>query len=293
MKPIYKIDKIFILIYSFIIFFVGLFLFFISDKKFYIFLLTIVIELFYLYFPLKKYYRRLKAINTPIPEKWLKFIKEKSKFFNNMDNKHKKRFINDIKIFMEEFNVEGIRGKKIDTETKLLIAIGIATVLNGRPEWEPPMRDSIVVYPGRNFDENFNIGEGHFAGMAPLYGPMILSRESLKESFENQTDGYNVLFHEIAHYFDWEDGEAEGIPAIRMLPYMILPWKKVIYKEWEKANKGKSFLGSYAGKNQAELFAVATEFFFEKPSLLRKNNPELYELLKNFFNIDTEKIIHS
>jgi Mlc titration factor MtfA (ptsG expression regulator) len=291
MKAIYKIDKIFIIVYSIIIFSVGIFLFFLSDNNYYILIITLLIELFYLLFSAGKFYKRLKLINTPFPEEWNKFIKTKSKFFNNIDDKHKKRFINDIKIFMSEFNVEGIKGEKIDTETKLLIAMGIATVLNGRPNWEPPIRDSIVVYPGRNFDENFQIGEGNYAGMAPLNGPMILSKDSLKASFENQTDGYNVLFHEIAHYFDWEDGEAGGVPAVRMLSNTITPWKKVIYEEWEKANKGQSFLGSYAGKNQAELFAVATEFFFEKPHLLRKKNPELYQLLKNFFNIDTEKLI--
>ncbi len=291
MKAIYKADKIFIIIYFVIICSVGIFLFFLSDNNYRILIFTLLTEIFYLLFSTRKYHKRLKVINTPFPQDWDNFIKTKSKFFNNIDDKHKKRFINDIKIFMSEFNVEGIKGKKIDEKTKLLIAMGIATVLNGRPDWEPPIRDSIVVYPGRNFDENFKIGEGNYAGMAPLNGPMILSKDSLKASFENQTDGYNVLFHEIAHYFDWEDGEAEGVPAVRMLSNTIIPWKKVIYDEWEKANKGQSFLGSYAGKNQAELFAVATEFFFEKPHLLREKNPELYELLKNFFNMDTEKLI--
>jgi hypothetical protein len=41
------------------------------------------------------------------------------------------------------------------------------------------------------------------------------------------------------------------------------------------------------GTNEAEFFAVATEAFFEKPTLLKTRYPELYEELARYFGQDT------
>jgi len=34
----------------------------------------------------------------------------------------------------------------------------------------------------------------------------------------------------------------------------------------------------YGASNQAEFFAVAAEYFFERPDLLQSNHPQLYQL---------------
>ena len=34
-------------------------------------------------------------------------------------------------------------------------------------------------------------------------------------------------------------------------------------------------------------FAVATEFFLDKPSAMKRHEPELYELLRSFYGQDT------
>ena len=41
----------------------------------------------------------------------------------------------------------------------------------------------------------------------------------------------------------------------------------------------RSVLREYAATNEAELFAVATEFFFERPEALKKKHPKLYAVL--------------
>lgn len=38
------------------------------------------------------------------------------------------------------------------------------------------------------------------------------------------------------------------------------------------------------GDGTAELFAVATEWFFDRPADLRARMPELYELLRDFYD---------
>ena len=48
----------------------------------------------------------------------------------------------------------------------------------------------------------------------------------------------------------------------------------------------RTFLDEYGATNEAEFFAVATEFFFAKPAAMRRHEPELYELLQGFYGQD-------
>jgi Mlc titration factor MtfA (ptsG expression regulator) len=41
----------------------------------------------------------------------------------------------------------------------------------------------------------------------------------------------------------------------------------------------------YGATNQAEFFAVISEYFFEQPDLLKANHPELYEMLERIYKI--------
>jgi hypothetical protein len=48
----------------------------------------------------------------------------------------------------------------------------------------------------------------------------------------------------------------------------------------------ENFLRKYAGTNEAEFFAVASEVFFEKPKQLRREMPDLYGIMRGFYNLD-------
>ena len=56
-------------------------------------------------------------------------------------------------------------------------------------------------------------------------------------------------------------------------------------QEMRRAKLGKGVLRSYAATNPAELFAVATEQFFERPARLRQHHPELFEALAALYNV--------
>jgi Mlc titration factor MtfA (ptsG expression regulator) len=63
----------------------------------------------------------------------------------------------------------------------------------------------------------------------------------------------------------------------------------VLQKDFQKlrqavADRQQTFLDGYGATDPAEFFAVATEFFFEKPKELQKQHPQLYEELKNFYH---------
>ncbi len=42
-----------------------------------------------------------------------------------------------------------------------------------------------------------------------------------------------------------------------------------------------------SGTNEAEFFAVASEYFFERPEKLQEKHPELYQLLQKIYHQNT------
>jgi Mlc titration factor MtfA (ptsG expression regulator) len=55
-----------------------------------------------------------------------------------------------------------------------------------------------------------------------------------------------------------------------------------------RARKGRrrAVLRDYGAKNPAELFAVSTEAFFEKPAQMKAKHPELYAQLADYYGCD-------
>jgi MtfA peptidase len=289
MQVIYKLDVIFLIVYSALILIVGA-AFSIASGKWILMSVASLIEAIYLFFSLKHPYNRYRALKNPLPDRWKQIINAYSVFYRDIDDTSKIRFEKDIRIFLSDFTIESIRRHDVDLKTKLLVASGFAAMLNGRPYWEPPIKDGVLVYPGETFNRHYQIGRGNRAGQASINSPLIVTEESLKESFERANDGYNVIYHELAHYFDMEDGVADGVPSARLLPHEQESWKAIIHDEWEKAFSGESFMRSYASTNEAELFAVAVEYFFEDPQLMYENSPELYYALRNFFTPSSTRV---
>ena len=58
-------------------------------------------------------------------------------------------------------------------------------------------------------------------------------------------------------------------------------------------NNHPSLLDRYGAASPAEFFAVATEFFFEKPNDLKSVHPDLYEQLMLFYQRDPAHIFEN
>jgi Mlc titration factor MtfA (ptsG expression regulator) len=104
------------------------------------------------------------------------------------------------------------------------------------------------------------------------------------------TFGRNLILHEFAHILDMEDGASDGTP---ILPgrEQYASWVAVMEDEYERLRRDHalnrySVLDHYGAKNPAEFFAVATEAFFEKPTVLANRHPELYAELRAFYRQD-------
>ena len=54
-------------------------------------------------------------------------------------------------------------------------------------------------------------------------------------------------------------------------------------KEIVRMMKDRSDINPYGATDPAEFFAVVSEYFFERPDLLQKKHPQLFELLEKIF----------
>ena len=127
------------------------------------------------------------------------------------------------------------------------------------------------------------------AGLSWDDGPVVLSWEDIEAS--GWGDGYNVVIHEAAHRLDQTDGAINGCPALH---HGMDPdeWRKVFSGSFADlsrrthSRKRRSKIDSYATESDAEFFAVASEYFFEKPRVLTAEYPEVYRLLSAFYRQD-------
>jgi Mlc titration factor MtfA (ptsG expression regulator) len=285
-----KMDKVFVAFYALLFPLVGALVFFISGQVIVLFAMPLALAL-YLLLALKKPLRRRQAAGMPMALSWREFLFSHSAYFRGLNNEAKIKFERDIAIFLSDGNTAGIGGTEVSWQTRLLIGAGVASMLHGRPEWEPPLPDGVTVYPGLSFDQNYQVKKGNIAGQAPERGPLLIAEESLLQGFANPSDGRNVLIHELAHFFDREQRKIGGRYQRWSGSGGRDSWAEIMTREWREHTRCGSILPSYAALNEAEFFAVACEMFFENPRPLHAAHPELYQVLQKFFNQDPRQIL--
>jgi len=236
---------------------------------------------------LRRPMRRLRALREPFPARWRELLDEHVSFYRCLDEEHRRRFEDDVRIVLTDLHFEGVRGAPVAEQSKVLAGAGAAMLVHGHPEWELPATRSIVVYP-EAFDDEYRIGadgESDIAGMVQHAGAIVFSERDLTGDWANHRRGHNVALHEFAHVLDLEDGYADGVPGA-LAPRALEPWLERMKIEMDNVRGGRSALRPYAATNEAELFAVAVELFFERPKRMQEQHPELYAALRDYFALD-------
>ncbi len=254
-------------------------------------LLTWGIGLIYFFaFYLPHYLRRREITKSPLSDEDVEILNKWVSFYDELSPEDKELYEADIQVFLDEHHIVGVDDVTVTREVELLVAASAIRLIFRRPQWEYRDFGDILIYPGSfstdgTYSTNIRNGERAAAGMVHSIGSVILSLPHLYRSFEHKHDGFNVGYHEFAHVLD--GFRPNGIPD-ELSMGATGRWCEIMRKEFEKVHKGKSVLRQYAGTNEAEFFAVAVEVFFEKPELLEKKAPEVYEQLVEFFRQDPE-----
>lgn len=200
------------------------------------------------------------------------------------------RFEQDIQRFLQRVRITGIK-TTIDDEDRLLVASSAVIPVFAFPEWEYRSLHEVLLYPDLfTSDFDFTSEKRNISGMVGSGGVMnnvvIFSKPALRQGFDNTTDKKNVGIHEFVHLFDKEDGNIDGIPHVIMKNQAVIPWLNLIQENTKEMLDGKSDINIYGATNQQEFLAVAGEYFFERPKLLKNKHPELYATLSKVFKND-------
>ncbi len=245
----------------------------------------------------RKTLRRLRVIAQPFPEVWEATLQSQVEYFRGLAAEQQNRFRNLMKVFLDEVTITGIR-TDVDEQTRALVAASAVIPILGFDDFEYAGLGEVLIYPN-SFDEGYRSDgcqDAHTLGMIGthhLSGVMILSKPSLVQGFANTTDKRNVGIHEFAHLVDKADGDVDGVPlGSDAGAETYEPWVRWVGKELHREVSSNEYIDDYAFTNEAEYFAVLSEYFFEAPESLEQKNPKLYQMMRKMYHQNPKRILH-
>ena len=240
--------------------------------------------------------RRERLRAEPFPESWLRIIDVRLPFFARLQPADQRELLGHARVLLEEKHFEGAGGLQMRDEIRVTIAAQAALLLLHRETDYFPRLTSIIVYPtsyvasgvkrvdGGIWSEDDEDLAGHTQRDLRA---LVLAWDDVRAGAADPNDGRNLVLHEFAHQLDFEDGATDGTPLLET-GAQAKSWAEVFGRELEAlrraADAGEpTLLDPYGAQDPAELFAVATETFFERGAELRQRHPRLYSELARFY----------
>jgi len=243
-------------------------------------------------------WRRRRVTSQPIASSWLRIVERNAGFVRLLEEQDREELMQRIQVFVDEKNFEGRGGLEMTDEIRVTIAAHACRLLLGGASDCYPRLYSIIVYPSTYVAPALARGPGNTVvesmqarlGESWSSGAVVLAWDNVLRGAADIHDGKNVVYHEFAHQLDTEFGAADGAPRLER-PSMYVTWARVFGEEYESlvrsvVERRPALLDAYGATDPAEFFAVATEFFFERPVELKALHPELYEQLARYFKRD-------
>jgi len=247
--------------------------------------------------------RRERLLRTPLSPEWLAIVERRVPYYRILPPRDRLELQGLVQVFLAEKHFEGCEGLDVTDEIRITIAAQACILLLRRKTALYPSLISILVYPHayvapiRRHGPGGIVSEGldALAGQTWDKGSLVLSWDDVVRGASDIHDGHNVVLHEFAHQLDNEAGVADGAPLLPA-PSMYAAWARILGKEYRALvdsieQDRPTLLDSYAAMSPAEFFAVATEFFFERPVELKTEHPRLYAELKIFYEQDPASLV--
>ena len=243
-------------------------------------------------------YQRKKIMAQPFKKSWRKILQTRMPYFRLMPADLQLQLKQHIQVFLAEKQFVGCNGVKITDDIRVTVAAqACLLLLNRKTDYYPKLK-TILIYPSAFIKEQLTTQAGgvQFAQKSVLageswdFGKVVLSWQDTIEGAMIPDDGRNVVIHEFAHQLDQENGRANGAPILA---------KGQNYNDWSAAFLAQfnqlqrqaaygelSLFDHYGATNPAEFFAVASEVFFEKAKAFQQQFPELYQQLRQYYQVD-------
>lgn len=250
------------------------------------------------------------AAAEPLHESWLRLLDSNVSASRGLTTAERVRLLQLSRDLIGRAHWEGCRGVVVDETMQLVIAAQACLMTLRMPGEHYENLREILIYPSTFVPRpacrklvRTSVGEDEPVpelGETWTDGVVVLAWDSVQEGARDPHDGHNVVYHEFAHILANEHDldpthlhaslfgpEEPGIPD---LPNPD-KWLRVLDASFQRLTRRlaagqPSVLGDYAATKMAELIAVATEAFFEKPRELRGEDPEFYAQLSAFYRQD-------
>lgn len=232
-----------------------------------------------------------------LPDGWLDIVEDRVSVWHLLDDRDRAVLETTSDWLLRHKHWEAAHGFALTDEITVTLAAQASLLVLGLDVDEYRELSAIVVYPtamlsrgeragparGTATDDDVPIlGEAH-----DHRGPVLIAWDDAEAASRHPGSGHNVVLHELAHKLDMADGLVNGAPPLagRVDPDR---WRSVCSEAFEALAAGidRPPLQPYGATDPAEFFAVATEAFFDVPVLLRDREPDLYEILRDFYRQD-------
>ena len=264
--------------------------------------------------------RRLWA-SRPFPPAWRNVLRRRVPLYRQLPADLQLQLRRRVLEFLAEKPFLGCAGLVVTDEMRVTIAAQACLLrLNHAGPLFPELRQ-VLVYPGAFLVDRVHAAPGGvlreerraLAGESWQQGQVILSWHDVLDGARIPDDGHNVVLHEFAHQLDQETGAANGAPRLASRA-AYARWSGVMGREfaglqarvrareaaraqaawsWPDASSEaapapppEDLISDYGATNEAEFFAVVTEAFYEQPRALAARHPELFALLRDYYQVD-------
>ena len=237
-------------------------------------------------------------IEAVFEDHWITYLENNLPLYSKLPPELVLRLHEKIGQFVATTYFEGCGDLEL-TEEMILTVAGQACILPLNHSGPPyPNLKTVLLYPStfrsivRERDELGIITEREVNRLGESWsnGTVILAWDSVEHGARNIHDGKNVTMHEFAHQLDQEDGNTDGVPYLDSHE-AYRTWGQVLSDGYSQLvdhteRRKKTVLDKYGATNIAEYFAVATEAFFEKPRQMQRKRTEVYNELRDYYQLD-------
>ncbi|QDK78332.1 zinc-dependent peptidase [Spirosoma sp. KCTC 42546] len=233
-----------------------------------------------------QYLQRKQVDEQPLLTNYPQLLQAHVSYYQDLSAERKKVFEDRVNQFLNHIKIEGV-GTTVNDLDKVLVASSAIIPIFGFDDWYYPLTN-VLLYEGSFNADYQTTGEGrNILGMVgeggALQSTMVLSKPALHEGFANESSKGNTGIHEFVHLLDKVDGATDGLPEYLLPKDHIKPWLQLIHKSINDIKANHSDINPYGITNEAEFFAVVSEYFFKRPDLLQEKHPELFARLEEIF----------
>lgn len=232
-----------------------------------------------------------------MPDGWVNIVEEHVAVWAALDDDERELLEASSDWLLRHKHWEAAQGFALVDEITVTIAAEAALVVLGLSVDEYREVSAIIVYPttmqsrgvyagpvrGTVTDRVLPVlGEAH-----ERRGPVLLAWDQAADAARHPGGGHNVVYHEFAHKLDMLDDTLDGTPPFGRRSDLDR-WVEVCTEAYGALRAGieRPPLQPYGATNPAEFFAVATEAFFDVPLTLEQHEPNLYEVMRDFYKQD-------